>query len=121
MSCKNIDVCLARLCCGSMHSDLYVGGLLVSCRSLVVCTISCAAEIYRLIFLCVLGLLPCRNIDADEDDDDYEAYGEEEDVGQQGLQPSKEDPGLFIVQCRYDHAQVQAMRVKACMPSVPWC
>jgi hypothetical protein len=44
----------------------------------------------------------CRNIDADEDDDDYEAYGEEEDVGQQGLQPSKEDPGLFIVQCRYD-------------------
>jgi hypothetical protein len=32
--------------------------------------------------------------------DDYEAYGEEEDVGQQGLQPSKEDPGLFILQCR---------------------
>lgn len=41
----------------------------------------------------------CRD-DVYDDDDDYGHYGEEEDVGQQGLQPTKEDPGLFIVTCR---------------------
>jgi hypothetical protein len=40
-----------------------------------------------------------RAADYDEEDD-FEQYGEEEDVGQQGLQPTKEDPGLFIVACR---------------------
>ena len=40
-----------------------------------------------------------READYDEEDD-YAGYGEEEDVGQQGLQPTKEDPGLFMVTCR---------------------
>jgi hypothetical protein len=41
-----------------------------------------------------------READYDDEEDDYGHYGEEEDVGQQGLQPTKEDPGLFIVTCR---------------------
>lgn len=49
---------------------------------------------------CVVCVMLRRNADVADEDDDYEAYGEEEDVGQQGLQPSKEDPGLFIVTCR---------------------
>ncbi|KAF8065846.1 SPT5 [Scenedesmus sp. PABB004] len=40
-----------------------------------------------------------KEADYDEEDD-FGGYGEEEDVGQQGLQPTKEDPGLFIVACR---------------------
>jgi hypothetical protein len=50
-------------------------------------------------FLCLNCI--CREADYDDEEDDYGHYGEEEDVGQQGLQPTKEDPGLFIVTCRW--------------------
>lgn len=58
----------------------------------------CAEGLCCAVLCCPYGV--ARNADVADEDDDYEAYGDEEDVGQQGLQPSKEDPGLFIVNCR---------------------
>jgi hypothetical protein len=58
------------------------------------------AEPFFIIIVTATAFLACREADYDDEEDDYGHYGEEEDVGQQGLQPTKEDPGLFIVTCR---------------------
>lgn len=52
-----------------------------------------------------------KEADYDDEEDDYGHYGEEEDVGQQGLQPTKEDPGLFIVTCRLGSEREACMQL----------